>query len=70
SGGLGCPLIPPPLSPQVGVPAGRREQRVGSLRGHSLYSARVRARPDGVSFGGFWSSWSQPARATTASGEG
>ncbi|NWH69055.1 EPOR protein, partial [Geococcyx californianus] len=65
-GGVGVPSPPPP---QVPVPAGRREQRVGSLRGSSRYSVRVRARPDGLSYGGFWSPWSPPATATTEPGE-
>ncbi|NWW25755.1 EPOR protein, partial [Falcunculus frontatus] len=55
--------------PQVGVPAGRREQGVGGLRGSTPYSVRARARPDGVSYGGFWSPWSPPATATTPPGE-
>lgn len=45
--------------------AGRREQRVGALRGSTHYSVRVRARPDGLSYNGYWSPWSQPATAVT-----
>ncbi|NXX46114.1 EPOR protein, partial [Tricholaema leucomelas] len=52
----------------VGVAAGRREQRVGALRGRSRYSARLRARPDGLSFGGFWSPWSAAGSADTPAG--
>ncbi|NXX09850.1 EPOR protein, partial [Larus smithsonianus] len=58
---------PPPA--QVGVPAGRREQRVGALRGSTRYSVRARARPDGLSYSGFWSPWSPPASAVTPPGE-
>ncbi|NXP82734.1 EPOR protein, partial [Ramphastos sulfuratus] len=52
----------------VGVGAGRREQLVGALRGRSRYSVRVRARPDGLSFAGFWSHWSAAASADTPPG--
>ncbi|KAF1543548.1 UNVERIFIED_CONTAM: Erythropoietin receptor, partial [Eudyptes pachyrhynchus] len=55
--------------PQVGVAAGRREQRVGALRGSTPYSVRVRTRPDGLSYGGYWSPWSPPATAVTPPGE-
>ncbi|NXQ42912.1 EPOR protein, partial [Catharus fuscescens] len=55
--------------PQVGVPAGRREQGVSGLRGSTRYSVRARARPDGLSYGGFWSPWSHPGTATTPPGE-
>ncbi|XP_063178289.1 erythropoietin receptor [Chroicocephalus ridibundus] len=59
---LRAPGLPPRT---VGVPAGRREQRVGALRGSTRYSVRARARPDGLSYGGFWSPWSPPASAVT-----
>ncbi|XP_064355438.1 erythropoietin receptor [Dromaius novaehollandiae] len=49
----------------VSVPAGRTELRVGSLRPRTPYTFRVRVRPDGVSYGGYWSAWSAPATATT-----
>ncbi|NXV09103.1 EPOR protein, partial [Cettia cetti] len=55
--------------PQVGVPAGRRQQGVGGLRGSTPYTVRARARPDGLSYGGFWSAWSRPGTATTGPGE-
>ncbi|XP_066842498.1 erythropoietin receptor [Anser cygnoides] len=51
--------------PARGVAAGRQEQAVGALRGRTPYTVRVRARPDGLSYGGFWSPWSAPATATT-----
>ncbi|XP_049666540.1 erythropoietin receptor [Accipiter gentilis] len=59
---LHAPGLPPRT---VGVGAGRREQRVGALRGSTHYSVRVRARPDGLSYNGYWSPWSQPATAVT-----
>ncbi|XP_053825608.1 erythropoietin receptor [Vidua macroura] len=60
-------LSPPGGPPKtVGVPAGRREQGVGGLRASTPYSVRARARPDGLSYGGFWSPWSAPGSATTA----
>nr|XP_021401796.2 erythropoietin receptor [Lonchura striata domestica] len=63
-------LSPPGGPPKtVGVPAGRREQRVGGLRAGTPYSVRARARPDGLSYGGFWSPWSRPGSASTAPGE-
>ncbi|XP_053907833.1 erythropoietin receptor [Cuculus canorus] len=49
----------------VGVPPGRREQRVGALPGSTRFLARVRARPDGLSYSGFWSAWSGAATAAT-----
>ncbi|NXW85044.1 EPOR protein, partial [Alopecoenas beccarii] len=60
---------PPDGCAQVGVGAGRREQRVGALRGSTRYSVRARARPDGLSYGGYWSPWSPPATAVTPPGE-
>ncbi|XP_069651819.1 erythropoietin receptor [Haliaeetus albicilla] len=59
---LHAPGLPPRT---VGVGAGRREQRVGALRGSTHYSVRARARPDGLSYSGYWSPWSQPATAVT-----
>ncbi|XP_040505201.1 erythropoietin receptor-like, partial [Gallus gallus] len=50
----------------VGVPVGRLEQRVGALRGRTPYTVRVRVRPDGLSYGGYWSPWSEPITAVTA----
>ncbi|XP_058684998.1 erythropoietin receptor-like [Poecile atricapillus] len=59
-------LSPPEGPPKtVGVPAGRREQGVGGLRASTEYSVRARARPDGISYSGFWSPWSPPRSATT-----
>ncbi|XP_074710763.1 erythropoietin receptor isoform X2 [Strix uralensis] len=59
---LQAPGLPPRT---VGVSAGRREQRVGALRGSTSYSVRARTRPDGLSYGGYWSPWSPPATAVT-----
>ncbi|XP_065511018.1 erythropoietin receptor [Caloenas nicobarica] len=59
---LRAPGLPPRT---VGVGAGRREQRVGALRGSTRYSVRARTRPDGLSYGGYWSPWSPPATAVT-----
>ncbi|KAM4643796.1 erythropoietin receptor, partial [Amazona ochrocephala] len=57
----------PGLPPRtVAVPAGRREQRVGALRGGAAVTGAQRGtRPDGLSYDGFWSPWSRPATTVT-----
>ncbi|XP_060108521.1 erythropoietin receptor [Heteronotia binoei] len=46
---------------------GRTSCLLTSLKGQSRYSLAVRAKPDGVSFNGYWSAWSQAVAVTTSS---
>nr|XP_028572508.1 erythropoietin receptor-like [Podarcis muralis] len=40
-----------------------------NLKGGTRYTLAVRAKPNGVSFDGFWSGWSQTASAMIPSGK-
>uniref|UniRef100_A0A8D0L9X5 Erythropoietin receptor n=1 Tax=Sphenodon punctatus TaxID=8508 RepID=A0A8D0L9X5_SPHPU len=46
---------------------GRTECLITNLRGQTRYSLAVRARPDGVSYNGYWSAWSQRVTVVTPS---
>ncbi|XP_077186070.1 erythropoietin receptor [Paroedura picta] len=51
----------------VEIANGRTYCLVTNLKGQTRYSVEVRAKPDGVSFDGYWSAWSQAVTITTAS---
>nr|XP_012646039.1 erythropoietin receptor isoform X2 [Microcebus murinus] len=52
---------------RVEILEGRTECVLSNLRGQTRYTFAVRARMAEPSFGGFWSSWSEPASLVTAS---
>ncbi|XP_038282406.1 erythropoietin receptor isoform X2 [Canis lupus familiaris] len=54
-------------SQKVEILDGRTECVLSNLRGGTRYTFMVRARMAEPSFGGFWSSWSEPASLLTAS---
>ncbi|XP_029440410.1 erythropoietin receptor-like [Rhinatrema bivittatum] len=51
---------------EVGILAGRTDCTVANVKEQTEYSIAVRAKPDGVSFGGYWSAWSQPVSLLTS----
>ncbi|XP_015272479.1 PREDICTED: erythropoietin receptor [Gekko japonicus] len=51
----------------VKIASGRTYCLVASLKGQTRYSLAVRAKPDGVSYNGYWSAWSQAVTVTTTS---
>nr|XP_056722936.1 erythropoietin receptor [Euleptes europaea] len=48
----------------VEIANGRTYCLITNLKGQTRYSLEVRAKPDGVSFNGYWSAWSQPVTLT------
>lgn len=73
--GPGRPFSPPPLwltsalslFLQVGIANGRTYCLITNLKGQTRYSLAVRAKPDGVSFNGYWSAWSPAMTVATRS---
>ncbi|XP_043362823.1 erythropoietin receptor isoform X4 [Dermochelys coriacea] len=49
----------------VDIPDGRTECLILNLRGRTRYALAVRAKPDGVSYSGYWSAWSAPVTVVT-----
>ncbi|XP_030052820.1 erythropoietin receptor [Microcaecilia unicolor] len=54
---------------QDGILSGRTDYTVTNVKEQMEYTIAVRVKPDGVSFSGYWSAWSQPVSVVTSSRE-
>ncbi|XP_054859913.1 erythropoietin receptor [Eublepharis macularius] len=50
---------------KVEIANGRTYCLITNLKGQTRYTLTVRAKPDGVSYNGYWSTWSQAVTVTT-----
>ncbi|KAJ6657702.1 hypothetical protein lerEdw1_002203 [Lerista edwardsae] len=53
---------------KLDIPTGQTACLIKNLKGQSRYTFAVRAKPDGVSYNGFWSAWSQTVTVAIPSG--
>lgn len=63
--GPGAHLLAPP---QVQFPANGPKCLSLAMRGRTRYTFAIRVKPDGVSYKGYWSAWSEPVSLVTPSG--
>ncbi|XP_066473010.1 erythropoietin receptor [Tiliqua scincoides] len=53
---------------RLDIPIGQTSCLIKNLKGQSRYTFAVRAKPDGISYNGFWSAWSQTVTVVIPSG--